>query len=213
MSPRYFITGTDTDIGKTIVSTTLALGFNARYWKPIQTGSSMGTDSSFLSKWIGKKNIIPESYVFNEPVSPHLAAKGQGAEIDIARCLASFSKIKGPLIVEGAGGVIVPVNSKYTMADLIQYFDLPTIIVAKTQLGAINHSLLTVEALKCRGVNIAGIITIGDRNLPYEESIRQFSDTKVLGHLPFCRAFSETWFRTSFARLSMTNTQGDIHAK
>jgi dethiobiotin synthase len=207
-APRYFVTGTDTGIGKTVVSTILAMGLKARYWKPIQTGEIEGRDSNFVGRWIGESQIQPESYVFPDPLSPHLAAEQQGCEIDPQKCLMDFRSLRGPLIIEGAGGVLVPLHSSFLLADLIRLFAVPTIIVTSTRLGTINHTLLTLEALRSRKIAIAGVITTGSENSETSKSIEKFGNVEILGHIPFCGSFESAWFLESFQRMSFHLRKG-----
>jgi dethiobiotin synthetase len=201
----FFITGTDTGIGKTIVSTTLAVGLDVHYWKPIQTGSREGTDSDFVRQWIGIERVVPESYVFPEALSPHLAAESEGIVIDPEIILRDFLTLPEGAIIEGAGGVLVPIHSSFLMIDLIRSLERSTIIVTSTRLGTINHTLLTLESLKARGVSIAGFVTVGTENTSIQRSIEQYGATSCLGHIPHCEAFSVDWFQAAYRQLSLPN--------
>ena len=176
---QFFITGTDTHIGKTVVSAWLCTQLKASYWKPIQTGSMEGTDTS----WIQSLGIstYPESYCYQAPLSPHLAAAQEGDTIALSSIKLPTDQ---PLVVEGAGGVLVPLNERCLMIDLIQALHLPTIVVASTRLGTINHTLLTIEALKHRSIPIKGIILNGLPNADIIEAIEYFSQTPILLTLP-----------------------------
>lgn len=201
----YFVTGTDTGIGKTVVSTVLAVGLETSYWKPIQTGSAEGTDSDFVSKWIGKERILRESYVFPAALSPHLAAALSGAEISPQKVLRDSSALPEKATVEGAGGVLVPINSSFLMIDLIQSLGRPTVVVTSTRLGTINHTLLTLESLKTRGIYVAGFVTVGLGNISIQKSIEHYGAVECLGHVPPCDAFSVAWFGNAFRQLSIPN--------
>ena len=136
------------------------------------------------------QKIFKESYFFLEPVSPNLAAKKENIKISMRLMLNDFKKIEKPIIVEGAGGVLVPINNKEFVIDLIKVLKLPTIVVAKTSLGTINHTLLTINALKIKNQTIYGIIFVGDENIQVEETILSFSrkikkNIKNLGRIPF----------------------------
>lgn len=211
MKNSYFVTGTDTDIGKTVVATALAIGLGSSYWKPVQTGSADGTDTEFVRKWIGPDRTPPESYVFQESLSPHLAAR-LGVRIEIEKILTDFRKIPRPLIVEGAGGVFVPLNSTEKVIDLIESLSLPAILVASTRLGTINHTLLSLEALKAHGIPVAGVITVGNESPATQWSIEHYGGAPVLGHVPRCPSFSIAWFRETFQRINLSHpNNGAIH--
>jgi dethiobiotin synthetase len=199
----FFVTGTDTGIGKTVVSTTLSVGLKANYWKPIQTGSREGTDSGFLRQWIGNDRIWPEAYVFSDPVSPHVAAEGERQTIELSQILDEYQKISGTVIVEGAGGLLVPIGVDTLMIDLILKLELPVILVTSLRLGMINHTLLSLEALRARSIPIAGWISVGDENRSTQRSIESYGSALHLGHIPNCTSFTHSWFQTSFQKLSL----------
>ena len=189
----FFVTGTDTDVGKTIVSAILVNKFKANYWKPIQCGENKNnlSDSQVIKKLVigSSQKIFKESYYFSEPVSPNLAAKNNNIKISINFLLNDFKKVEKPIIVEGAGGVLVPINNREFVIDLIGIFKLPIIVVAKTRLGTINHTLLTINALNIKNQPIFGIIFVGDENPQVEQTILSFSrkikkNIKNLGRIP-----------------------------
>src|SRR5207247_7857524 len=144
MTKDLFITGTDTGVGKTLLSALLVAALGRKYWKPIQTGACAGTDRETVIKWTGiaTAGAYPESYLFDPPVSPHLAAEQQGTAIDIATIQRPSSADE--LIIEGAGGVLVPINSDGTMLDLMRHLGAPVVVASRTVLGTINHTLLTI---------------------------------------------------------------------
>jgi len=197
----FFVTGTDTGIGKTIVSTVLAVGLKAHYWKPIQTGSADGTDSDFVGRWIGAEKVYPESYLFPEALSPHLAAKAHNEEIDMQRCLNDSLGLPQGTIIEGAGGVLVPINGSLMMIDVIHALGRAVVLVAGTKLGTINHTLLTLEALNTRKIPICGVITVGEENFSSERSIENYGQVPVLGNVSICSSFSESWFQEIYENL------------
>jgi dethiobiotin synthetase len=178
---QVFITGTDTNIGKTVVASWLCMHSGYSYFKPIQTGTIDATDSQTVQKFVNCK-IYPESYSYPKPLSPHIAAKFENEIIDI-------NKIQLPksdkLIVEGAGGVLVPINEETLMIDLIKKFNIPTIIVSSSRLGTINHTLLTIEALKARNINILGVIMTGELNKSTCTTIEYYSNVEILAQIPF----------------------------
>ena len=176
---RFVVTGTDTGIGKTIFSAALAGATGAPYWKPIQAGLDDETDSEVVARLAGA-TIRPEAYRLNTPASPHIAAEIDGITIDVA----ALTPPPGPLIIEGAGGALVPVTRTILYADLFARWQIPVIVCARTALGTINHSLLTIEALRARGVPIRGIAFLGDAVEDSEAIISQISGVRRLGRLP-----------------------------
>ncbi|MGL4427273.1 MAG: dethiobiotin synthase [Alphaproteobacteria bacterium] len=179
---ELFVTGTGTDVGKTIVSAWICLHTQAGYWKPIQTGTSQGTDTDFLRK-LGVSPCYPERYAFKEALSPHTAAKREGGariELDVV-AIPPFSQTN--VVVEGAGGVLVPLNEDTLMIDLIQRLGMPVLIVAHTGLGTLNHTLLTLEALRKREIPIKGIVLNGPSNPDNKQSLIDYGNIEVLAEL------------------------------
>lgn len=176
---RFVVTGTDTGIGKTIFSAALAGATGAPYWKPIQAGLDEETDSAVVAR-LANVAILPEAYRLNTPASPHIAAEIDGITID----LAALTPPPGNLIVEGAGGALVPVTRTILYADLFARWQIPAIVCARTALGTINHSLLTIEALRARGVPIHGIAFLGDAVEDSEAIIAAIGGVRRLGRLP-----------------------------
>jgi dethiobiotin synthase len=176
-----FVTGTDTGIGKTVVSAWLALHARADYWKPVQSGvDADGTDSELVFRWSGAR-IHAETLRLSEPLSPHLAAQRDGVRIQ----LQDFSlPSAGRLVVEGAGGVLVPLNDHDTMIDLMRHLALPVLLVARSGLGTINHTCLSVGALRARGVPVAGVVMVGDPNPENRFAITHYARVPVLAELP-----------------------------
>lgn len=183
---RFFITGTDTDIGKTFVSAVLSLGLNSAYWKPVQAGTEPCTDSEWLQKTteLDDSLIVAETYKLSSPLSPHLAAKIDGISIRLNDFPSPDSIGKTKLIVEGAGGIMVPLNEKETMIDLMQQLALPVLVVAKSGLGTINHTVLTVEALRKRRLSLLGVIMNGPLNEENKKAIEHYAQTTVLAQIP-----------------------------
>lgn len=205
--PRFVITGTDTDIGKTVLAAGLAQALGAYYWKPVQAGIDDGTDSEKVqSLGVPAGHILSEAYCLNTPCSPHQSAAIDGITIDPAR-LAPPAEPEN-LVIEGAGGVLVPVTPNLLFADLFAEWQLPVILVASTGLGTINHSLLSVEALRYRGVPIHGIAFTGEENVETQTTITRLGDVDELGRLPrlasldaqnLRKAFSENFRLEDFA--------------
>src|SRR6478672_3965437 len=158
---KIFITGIGTDVGKTIASAIITQALEADYWKPIQAGDLDNSDSHKINRYIsnGKTVVHENSYKFNTPASPHLAAELDGITIDLKKI--AEPKTKNHLVIEGAGGVLVPLNEKDCVIDLIQK-DYTVIVVSRHYLGSINHTLLTLEALQNRKIQVAGIVFSGD---------------------------------------------------
>ncbi|EER20796.1 MULTISPECIES: dethiobiotin synthase [spotted fever group] len=178
---QVFITGTDTNIGKTFISSWLCLHTGYEYFKPIQTGCYEGTDSNTISRFTDSK-IHKETYLYQEPLSPHLAAMFENKEIDISKI--QLPKTKN-LIIEGAGGLLVPINRNYLMIDLIKLLSIPVILVASSELGTINHTLLSLEALKSRNIEILGCVVSGKLNQYNCDAIEFYGATKILIQFPY----------------------------
>ena len=176
---RFVITGTDTGIGKTVFSAALAGALGLPYWKPIQSGLEEETDSEAVARLAGVR-VLPEAYRLVTPASPHLAAKIDGVAIDTD----ALTPPGGDLIIEGAGGALVPVTRNLLYADLFARWQIPVIICTRTALGTINHSLLTIEALKSRGVPIHGLAFLGDPMPDSEAIIPEIGGARRLGRLP-----------------------------
>jgi len=182
----FFVTGTDTNVGKTLLSSLLVAALDAVYWKPIQTGTAEGADRERVIEWTGirPEKTIPEVYRFEPPVSPHLAAEAAGVRIDFGR-IALPQPMPGSLIVEGAGGILVPINETETMLDLARKLSLPVVIASRTALGTINHTSLTVRVLRCAGIPVKGVVMIGHPNLDNERSIERYAAVPVIGRIPW----------------------------
>ena len=179
---KIFITGISTDVGKTIASAIITEALEADYWKPIQAGDLNDSDSHFIKSNVKsqKSKIFPNAYQFNTPASPHLAAELDGITIDLKNIIEP--KTDNHLVIEGAGGVFVPLNETDFVIDLIQP-DYKVIVVSRHYLGSINHTLLTIEALKNRGIHIVGIIFNGNENLPTETIILNTTQLKCIGRI------------------------------
>lgn len=183
MIPRFVITGTDTDVGKTVFAAALTGALDASYWKPVQAGIEDGGDAARVARLSGlpAERILPEVYRLTTPCSPHLAAQIDGVTIDPDRL--ALPAVHGPLIIEGAGGALVPLTRSTLYADMFERWGLPVVIVARTAIGTINHSLLTIEALRMRQVMIHGIAFVGEANEDSEAIICEIGQVKRLGRL------------------------------
>ena len=178
------ICGTDTDIGKTAISALLVQGLNATYWKPIQSGIIDGGDSSQVKKILNlsEKRLVPEAYIFKAAVSPHWAAELEGISIDLDNL--SIPNIEEFLIVETAGGLLVPLTRKILQIDLIKKWQLPVILVAKTGLGTLNHTLLSVEALRNRSIPILGLILNGPNHKDNPKTLEDLTKLPLIANIP-----------------------------
>jgi len=170
-----FVTGTGTGVGKTVVSAALALSRGAGYWKPIQTGSE--SDTAEVQK-LSSCKIHDRGVRLPDPVAPYLAAQRVGMRIDLEEVLG-FAPQDGDWIVEGAGGVLVPLNEKDTMLDLMEQLGLPVIVAARSTLGTINHTLLTLTALRSRNLTVERVVMVGDRNADNRAAIEFYGQVKV----------------------------------
>ncbi len=178
-----FITGIGTDIGKTVVSTILVELLEADYWKPLQSGNVDQLDSNFVRTHITNSNTIihPERHIFSNPVSPHLAAEMDGKNIFLHDF--NLPVTDNQLIIEGAGGLMVPINDKHTILDLIQYLEAAVIVVCNYYLGSINHTLLTINMLQQKRIPIIGLIGNGEQNSASESIILSHTKVPFLGHV------------------------------
>ena len=189
------VTGTDTGIGKTVVAAMIARELGATYWKPIQSGLDDGSDAAAVSALVDVA-IHPEAYRLTAPLSPHRAAELDGVTIDPARLDPPAVR---PLVIEGAGGVLVPVTRDLLFADLFARWGLPIVLVARTALGTINHSLLSIEALRARGLTIRGVAFVGEGNADSEATICAIGRVRRLGRLPLLRALDADMLAAAFA--------------
>lgn len=182
MNHTYFITGIGTEVGKTIAAAIVTEALEADYWKPIQAGDLENSDTHKVKRLISNKRSVfhENAFALNTPMSPHAAAEIDGVKISAKKL--KQPKTKNSLVIEGAGGLLVPVNNKETIADLIEP-DHKVIIVSRHYLGSINHTLLTVEALKSRNLTCAGIIFSGEENPSSEGIIKKMTGLPVIGRI------------------------------
>ena len=181
---QFIICGTDTDVGKTLISSFFVRGLKSFYWKPIQSGIETETDSQSILRLSGikKEKILKEAYIFEKPVSPHWAAEIDGKKIDIN--LLNLPKIDGSIVIETAGGLMVPITRNFLQIDQIRKWNLPVIIVCRSSLGTLNHTLLTIEALKKRNIKILGLIINGEKHLDNPKTLREFSNLPIIAEFP-----------------------------
>jgi len=186
MPSRFFVTGTDTGVGKTVVSALLCAALDATYWKPIQTGSREGTDRRTVIEVaaLDRHQTVPETYCFSPPVSPHLAARRAKVSISISKIASALQPISGNLIVEGAGGVLVPISDSRLMIDLMGALRLPILLVARTSLGTINHALLSLAALRAQALEVRGVILVGKPDRENRRAIVRYGRVRIIGTVP-----------------------------
>jgi dethiobiotin synthetase len=183
---QFFVTGTDTDVGKTVVSAMLILGLNASYWKPIQSGILPCTDTEWVKKitQLPPSHFFPEVYRLSQPLSPHASAMHDNVRIDLDKIvMPNLPGNCSHLIVEGAGGILVPLNDKNLMIDLIKKLNIPVLVVCRSTLGTINHTLLTLQHLRLHEIPILGVIMNGPKNEGNRKAITHYGKVNVLTEL------------------------------
>lgn len=181
----FFVTGTDTDVGKTVVSAWLLTHLDALYWKPVQAGAEPETDAVTVRRLaeISEDRILPEAYVLPEAIAPHEAARRAGVAIDMAKLEAPATDRL--LVVEGAGGLLVPLTGTDYVIDLAAQLHLPVILVARSTLGTINHTLLSIEALRRRGLPLAGVVVNGPETPHNRAAIERYGEVNVIAEIPW----------------------------
>lgn len=200
MTRAVIITGTDTGIGKTVFSAALTAALDASYWKPVQSGLDGETDSQTVARLSGQP-VLPEAYRLRRPASPHLAAAEEGLRI----APVALPVVQGTLVVEGAGGALVPLHGSYLYADQMAQWQKPVIIVARTSLGTINHTLLTIEALRARHVPLLGVAFVGDAMADSQETICRISGLQSLGRLPQLAILNREKLRLAAQGIDLTS--------
>lgn len=199
MSKRIVVTGTDTGIGKTVFSAGLASLLGANYWKPIQAGLEGATDTELAARLgsLSDDRIVPERYRLRTPASPHYSAEIDGVRID-ADALEVPDAGERPLVIEGTGGLMVPLIGGTLYVDVFERWQLPVVLCARTALGTINHSLLSVEALRKRQIRILGIAFVGQRNSETESAICEIGRVRWLGRLPWLSPLTPGTLQAAF---------------
>jgi malonyl-CoA O-methyltransferase len=180
-----FVTGTDTGVGKTVAAACLARAWRASYWKPVQTGTDAGDDDTTMVATLAgvpAARLPAPAYLLRAPLSPHAAAELEGVTINMQTL--ALPSCAPPLVVEGAGGILVPLNGDNFMIDLMVKLSLPVVLVARSTLGTINHTLLSLAALRARGLPIAGVILNGPPNAGNRAAIERFGRARILAELP-----------------------------
>ena len=202
---QFVICGTDTDIGKTIISSFFVRGLNSFYWKPIQSGIESETDSQAIARIakVQKSKIINEAYIFKKPVSPHWAAEIDQKVINIK--LLNLPNINGSLIIETAGGLMVPITRNYLQIDQIKKWDIPVILVCRSGLGTLNHTLLSIEALKKRNIKILGLVINGEKHLDNPKTLTEFSGIPIIAEFPYIRKIDSRNLDILWKKLNIQN--------
>jgi dethiobiotin synthetase len=203
-----FVTGIGTGVGKTIVSAILVEALRANYWKPIQAGFENGTDLELVSGLVsnGQSRFYPETYRFKMAASPHIAARNEGKEIDLKEINRQYNLLKREdtrMVIEGAGGLLVPLNQKEFVIDLIKNLDALVILVSRNYLGSINHSLLTAQVCRNNSLDVAGWI-FNDQYLDYEDEIVEWSGFKKFGSVPKATEINRAFIQQQAERLKKT---------
>ncbi|WP_170600033.1 dethiobiotin synthase [Ruegeria arenilitoris] len=201
------VTGTDTGVGKTVFSAGLTAALGAQYWKPVQSGLEEETDSQIVARLSGQP-VLPETYLLNLPASPHLSAEAEGVEIDLDRL--TLPQTDGPLVVEGAGGVMVPLSRQAYYLDLFARWQAPVILVARTALGTINHTTLSLMALRGAGCPVVGVAFIGDPEPAVEQTIIQMSGVPHLGRLGRIETLTPDTLRHAFEAIDKETIRGAL---
>ncbi|MDJ0513908.1 MAG: dethiobiotin synthase [Methyloceanibacter sp.] len=180
----FFVTGTDTEVGKTVVSAWLLTQLDAAYWKPIQAGTVPTTDSATVQQLaeLPVSRVLPEAYLLPEPMAPHESARRANIALDMEKI--KLPPHDGLVIVEGAGGLMVPIAGGAYMIDLADQLDLPIILVARSTLGTINHTLLSLEAIRRRGLPLAGVVISGPETPHNRAAIERFGKVEVIAEIP-----------------------------
>ncbi|MFN9568359.1 MAG: dethiobiotin synthase [Cyanobacteriota bacterium] len=185
---QLVIAGTDTDVGKTIVSALVVQGLAARYWKPVQSGLAAGSESARVRELLAlhAERLLPEAYRFQAPVSPHWAAELEGVRIDAGRL--ALPQVEGPLVVECAGGLMVPLRldaeGSLLQIDQLRVWGLPVLLVARSGLGTLNHTLLSLEALRQRAIPVLGLVLNGPLHPDNPRTLEALGGVPVLAQLP-----------------------------
>jgi dethiobiotin synthetase len=208
-----FITGIGTGVGKTIISAIVTEALNADYWKPVQAGYEEGTDSELVQSLLSTNvHMHPEAYRLSLPASPHIAAKEEGIEIDLEKILNDYKNIMGSstnkyLVIEGAGGIMVPLNNNEFVIDLMRQLDAYLILVSRNYLGSINHSLLTAQLCRHYNLKVAGWI-FNDDYLNYQDDIARWSGYGTIASIPSLDTINkeQVYIQASLIREKLTNS-------
>jgi dethiobiotin synthetase len=200
MTHAILVSGTDTDVGKTVFAAALVAALDGYYWKPVQAGLAGETDTEIVQRLanLPSERVLHEVYRLTTAASPHLAAERDGVEIDVEG-LAKPSVQGRTLIIEGAGGLLVPLNRSFLQIELFARWGAPVVLVASTRLGTINHSLLSIEALQRRRIPLLGVAFVGDENADSERTITTMGGVRRLGRLPHLDRLDAASLGSAFA--------------
>ena len=203
---RLVVCGTDTDVGKTVVSALVVLGLGARYWKPVQSGLADGGDTGWVQRLLDlpAERIVPEVYRFTAPVSPHWAAEREGLVIEPERLALPGGP--GPLVVECAGGLLVPLRRDWLQIDQIATWGLPVLLVARSGLGTLNHTLLSLEALRQRSIPVLGLVLNGPPHPDNPRTLASLGGVPVLAELPPLAPLNAAALRDQWQASALPNT-------
>jgi dethiobiotin synthetase len=209
---RLVITGTDTGIGKTVFSAAVAEALGACYWKPVQSGLDKETDSETVLRLsrIPSRRILPEAWRLKTPVSPHLSAEID--EVTLDPHALEPPPTNSPLIIEGAGGLLVPLTRHKTFADVFARWQIPIILCARTGLGTINHTLLSLEAMRQRRIPVSGVAFIGDAHPDTQRIIEEMGNARILGRLPRLEPLTPDTLRQAFRENFDASSFGNVVA-
>jgi dethiobiotin synthetase len=212
MTFRLVITGTDTGIGKTVFSAALTDRLGACYWKPIQSGLGEETDSETVRRLgqIPSERILPEAWRLKTPVSPHLSAEIDGVTLDPDALEPPDTNL--PLIIEGAGGLLVPLTRHATFADVFARWQIPVVLCARTGLGTINHTLLSLEAMRQRQIPVSGVAFVGEARADTQRTIEEMGHVRVLGRLPRLEPLTQDTLRRAFREHFDISSFGEVVA-
>ncbi|MDA7580265.1 MAG: dethiobiotin synthase [Crocinitomicaceae bacterium] len=202
MGNKFVVTGIGTDVGKTVVSSILAEALKANYWKPVQAGDLQRSDTIKVKEYTENVTVLEEGFRLTEPISPHAAAEIDGVSIELEAL--KIPEVSDGLVIEGAGGLLVPINLEgLTYADVFENWGLPVIVVSRHYLGSINHTLLTLEVLKERGIKVEGIVFVGSENSATERLILGRSGVKLIARIPIVSEVNKAFVLNQAALLSL----------
>jgi dethiobiotin synthetase len=202
MGNKFVVTGIGTDVGKTVVSSILAEALKANYWKPVQAGDLQRSDTIKVKEYTENVTVLEEGFRLTEPISPHAAAEIDGVSIELEAL--KIPEVSDGLVIEGAGGLLVPINLEgLTYADVFENWGLPVIVVSRHYLGSINHTLLTLEVLKERSIKVEGIVFVGSENSATERLILGRSGVKLIARIPIVSEVNKAFVLNQAALLSL----------